>query len=311
MSRTRPVALVTGANGFLGNRFVRRLAEQGWRVRGLVRRADAESGPRYGVPPNVAPDLIEVIEGDFVDPATSERAVMGAALVVHCAATAGPDLEPVRRVNVDGTRSVVEATLRAGVPRFLHVSTLSVYAKAGLETIDEDSPLETEGAPYGRTKAEGDRIVLAAAARGLGATIFRPGAILGVHPTSTWAVKVPSSIRDRKVKLKGDGGDTLPFVHVEDLIETALRSTEIDQSLGGVYNFADHSGTWRAYSDEVRSWFGTAPLDVIPEGDPAGGAPWTGRYDTARARVHIDHAPKRTYAEGMNEARRYWEGARS
>ena len=307
MSRTRPVALVTGANGFLGNRFVRRLAEQGWTVRALVRRADAEHGPRYGMRPNVAPDRIEMIEGDFVDPVTSERAVKGAALVVHCAATAGPDLEPVRRVNVDGTRSVAEAALRAGVPRFLHVSTVSVYAKAGLETIDEDAPLETEGAPYGRTKAEGDRIVLEAIARGLPATILRPGAILGSHPTSTWAVKVPSMIRDRTVKLKRDGGDTIPFVHVEDLVDAALRATERPVSVGRVYNLTDHAGTWRAYTDEVRSWFGTAPLDVLPEDDPASKAYWAGRYDAGRARSELGYSPRRTYAEGMNEAKRYWE----
>lgn len=309
MSQARPVALVTGANGFLGNRFVRRLVEQGWRVRALVRRADGEPGPRYGMSAGAAADLVDVIEGDFVDRSVSDRAVAGVALVVHCAATAGPDLDPVRRVNVDGTRSVAEAALHAAVPRFIHISTVSVYAKAGLDTIDEDAPLETEGVPYGRTKAEGDRIVLDAVARGLPATILRPGAILGAHPTSTWAVKVPSMVRDRQVKLKRDGGDTIPFVHVEDLLDATFRAVERPASVGRVYNLTDHAGTWRAYTDEVRGWFGTAPLDVLAEDDPASKTYWAGRYDGHRVRSDLGHAPRRTYPEGMNEAKRYWEEA--
>ena len=309
MGEPRPVALVTGANGFLGNRFVRRLAAQGFTVRALVRRADGEPGPRYGMRAGAVPDSIEVMEGDFVDSATAERASAGVAVVVHCAATAGPDLDPVRRVNVDGTRSVVEAARRARVPRFIHISTVSVYATAGLEVVDEEGPLQTEGLPYGRTKAEGDRIVLDAVIRGLPATILRPGAILGAHPTSTWAVKVPERIRDRVVKLKRDGGDTIPFVHVEDLIDAAIVAMERPSTIGRVYNLTDHHGTWRAYSDAVRGWFKTAPLEVLPEDDPASKAYWTGRYDAGRVRSELDYAPRRTYAEGMNEAKRYWEEA--
>ena len=300
------MALVTGANGFLGNRFVRRLAEQGWRVRALVRRADADPGPRYGLPGDVAPDSIDVVEGDFVDRATSRRAVTGATLILHCAATAGPDLEAVRRVNVDGTRSVVDAALEGGAKRLIHVSTLSVYATTGLDNVDEDGPLQTEGVPYGRTKAEGDRIVLDAVGRGLPATIVRPAAILGVHPTSTWAVRIPRLVRERTVKLKRDGGDTLPFVHVEDVVEAALRAAVRPESIGRVYNLADHARTWRAFTDEVREWFGTAPLDVIPEDDPASNAYWAGGFDARRARSELGYMPRHTYAEGMSEAKRYW-----
>ena len=308
MDPAKSLALVTGANGFLGNRFVRRLLERGWRVRALVRRAGVDPGPDFGLRPGACTDLLEVMEGDFVDPPTAARAAAGASLVIHCAATAGPDLDPVRRVNVDGTRSITDAALRAKASRFIHISTLSVYATAGLEVVDEESPLQKNGIPYGRTKAEGDLLVLDAVIRGLPATIFRPGAILGSHPTSTWAVRVPSGIRDRKVKLKRDGGDTLPFVHVEDIVDAALRAVDRPSTIGRAYNLADHPKTWRAYSDEVRGWFGTAPLDVIPEDDPASKTYWTGRFDTTRARLDMDHAPSRSYAEGMNEARRYWEG---
>jgi nucleoside-diphosphate-sugar epimerase len=188
----------------------------------------------------------------------------------------------------------------------IHVSTLSVYATAGLDLVDEDGPLQTEGVPYGRTKAEGDRIVLDAVGRGLPATIVRPGAILGVHPTSTWAVRIPKLIRERTVKLKRDGGDTLPFVHVEDVVGLALRAADKLESIGRVYNVADHPRTWRAFTDEVRNWFGTAPLDVIPESDPASKTYWTGRFDTSRARSELGYEPRHSYAEGMSEAKRYW-----
>ena len=289
---------MTGATGFVGSRVARRLAALGSRVRAIVRRA--------GSAPDLAGAGIEEIEGDFAGRDVAHRAAAGADLVVHCAATSGPDLEPVRRVNAEGTRAMVEAALAAGCRRYVHISTCSVYRTGGLTLVDEDAPLKEAGDPYGVTKAEADRIVLDAAAGGLQAVILRPGAILGVHATSTWAIKMPVRVRDRQIKLTIDGRNTVPYVHVEDLVDAVLLALGSERAIGRVYNAVDGHMTWKNYTDEIRGWFGTPPLEVVPKDQVPDGGYWTGNFDATRIRAELNYAPRRTYAEGMAEAGRHW-----
>ena len=295
--------LLTGATGFVGSRIARRLLAQGVPVRSIVRRAGAD--------PSLTHPLYEEIVGDFVDPAVASRAAEGCSSVVHAAATGGPEFEPVRRVNVDGTLSMLEAAKTAGASRYVHVSTVSVYDVRGLERVDEESALKVTGDPYGVTKAEGDRRVIAAASDGLPATILRPSAILGVHPTSTWAVVVPKRVRDRQLKLLRGGGNTIPFVHVEDLVDAILLALQDRRAVGRVYNVLSGNGTWREYTDEVRTWFDTPPLDPVPEEDAAAQLYWTGSFLADRIAAELGWRPARTYAEGMSEAAEYWRTARA
>jgi nucleoside-diphosphate-sugar epimerase len=290
--------LLTGGSGFVGSRVAKRLIALGHPIHAVVRRAGAAQ--------ELASPLTTLIEGDFVDPAVTRRAAEGCEIVVHCAATAGLDFEPVRRVNVEGTRSVIDAALAAGCRRFIQVSTISVYAAGDLPVIDEDSALKEQGEPYGVTKAEADRLVLDAVRRGLRATILRPGAILGVHPTSTWAVRVPERIRDRQVKLKIDGDDVLPYLHVENLVDAILLALGSDVAVGRVYNVVDGHTTWRRYTDGVRAWFGTPPLEVIPEVEIVPGSYWKGEFAARRIRAELGYLPRITYEEGMAEGAAYW-----
>lgn len=299
--------LLTGGNGFVGTRVALRLTGLGVPLRAIVRRP--------GQSPHLRAPGVEEVAGDFADPSVSRRAAEGCEVVVHCAAAGGPDWEPVRRVNVDGTRSMLDAARAAGVRRYIQISTISVYRPDEPERFHEDSPLKTEGDgaalrvagdPYGVTKAEADRLVLAAAAQGLPVTIVRPGAILGAHPTSTWAVRVPEMVRDRKVKLRIDGGDLIPFLHVEDLVDAVLLALGADRAEGRVYNLADEHRSWRVYTDAVRAWFKTAPLEVIPKEEVPPGSYRTARVDAARVRADLGYAPRRTWEEGMEEAARYW-----
>jgi len=296
-----PLVLVTGGTGFVGSRLALRLIATGFRVRAIVRAK--------GTAPELQDPGIEEIEGDFARPEVAGPAAKGADAVVHCAATSGPDLEPVRQVNVEGTRAMIGASLAAGVRRYVHISTISVYARVPEERLDEASPLKEEGEPYGWTKADADRIVFEGMRRGLPATILRPGAILGVHRTSTWGVKMPARIRDQQIKLRGDGREILPWVHVENLVDAVLLSLENDQGVGRAYNVADKDVSWRDYTDEVRGWFGTLPLESIPLSEF--GDYWMGRFEASRIRSELAYEPRRSYAEGMAEAAEYWarEGA--
>ncbi|SRR5712671_677371 len=293
--------LVTGGTGFVGSRLARRLFADGRRVRAIVRAPGSEL--------ELAAARVEEITGDFTRPDVAGPAARGAEAVVHCAATVGPDLETARRVNVEGTRAMVEAALAAGVRRYVQISTISVYARSPADLLDEEAPLKTEGDPYGHTKADADRVVLDAVKRGLPAVILRPGAILGVHRTSSWGVKMPARIRDGQVKLRGDGRELLPWVHVENLADAVLLALSDPRAVGRAFNVADRDASWREYTDEVRGWFGTPPLDAIPEADFGGY--WMGRFDASRIRTDLGYRPGKSYRDGMDEAARYWARERT
>ncbi|HET9214544.1 MAG TPA: NAD-dependent epimerase/dehydratase family protein [Gaiellaceae bacterium] len=131
---------VSGATGFVGGHVARELAQRGADVR-------AE-------------------RVDLLDPDGLARAVAGCEAVVHVAALYSYDApaELMERVNVEGTRTLLDAAARAGVRRFLHCSTAGTCGPVpGREATEDDSPPEWELAvPYKRTKLEAERLALAA-----------------------------------------------------------------------------------------------------------------------------------------------------
>ena len=298
--------LVTGGNGFVGGALAAGLAAAGAQVTALVRRP--------GDHPGLGSPNITQVEGDFVDPVTARQACEGAAVVVHCAATLGADLEDARRVNVGGTATLAAAARQAGCRRFVHISTLSVYDwESGRKVFDESAPLKSTvkayahtpaASPhYGLSKAEGERVLAAEMERGLPATVFRLAAVLGVHPTSSWAVLVPAKVRTGQVSLTGDGTDPLPWTHVENLRHAMLLALAQEAASGRIYNLVDGHVTWGRYVEDIRSWFPDAPkAPLIPRDHP----PFLGHSSADRIRAELGYAPLRTYEEGMAEAAAWW-----
>src|SRR5262245_4779667 len=128
--------LVTGASGFIGQALVPRLASRGHEVRALARHPEA-----VAVRPHVEP-----FGGDLLDAASLDRAAEGMEAIVHLACATGVARGAlVRRVNVDGTRALLDAAQKHKVRRFVFVSTISATR-------------ERMG-PYGRTKKEGEAMV--------------------------------------------------------------------------------------------------------------------------------------------------------
>jgi nucleoside-diphosphate-sugar epimerase len=280
--------LITGARGFLGSAIAARLADAGYRIRALSR--DPAAG-------------IETVVGNFFDRETAAMAAEGCEAIVH---TAGTIDDAARLVNVEGTRAIVGAARSAGA-RLIHISTLGVYARDRSEVIDEEAPLKVEGDEYGVTKAEADRIVTDAVSRGLDATILRPGGVLGIHPTSWWGVRMPERIRNGQLKLRIDGLDTLPLVHVEDFASAVLMTVEGHLALHRVYNIVDAHTTWVAYADRVRSWFGAPALEMIPAEEVGSGTYFRGRFDASRIRAESGHSPRHSLEDGLSEIERYWK----
>lgn len=236
---TPPTVLVTGAGGFVGGRLAGRLVELGVPVRAIVRGAEQTRRLRARG--------IQAVLGDLRHPDSLAGAVRDCRVVFHCAAWMGRPFtrEAALAVNVVGTRHLVQASLDAGIARFVHVSTISVYGPTTVDTIDEQTALWPLGL-YRETKIGAEREVEAAQRRGLAAVILRPGQIFGPDDTG-WS---PSAIRwlRRGLPLIVDGGHGFCYpIYVENLVDALLAAGSADEAVGQVLNLADGDVPWRDF----------------------------------------------------------------
>lgn len=167
--------LITGGTGLVGNNLIRLLLERGLRVRTLV-RGRAGSRELDGLP-------VERVVGDVTDAAAVRRAVAGARIVIHSAAMVHVGwrmLDEMRRVNVEGTRLVAEASRVTGA-RLVQVSSVNALGLTGDGSpADEETPFgNTVECPYVVTKREAERVVLDEVDRGLDGVIVNPVFMLG------------------------------------------------------------------------------------------------------------------------------------
>jgi nucleoside-diphosphate-sugar epimerase len=136
---SRPAAsqgrmLITGAGGFVGTRLGERLLlGSSWDVRAMVRTPGGIS--------RLARLPVDVTLGDVLDRASLTRALHGCDAVVHAAVgTSWREADRIA-VNVEGTLNIVEAALAAGVRRFVHVGSISVYGDDAIGSVDERTPV--------------------------------------------------------------------------------------------------------------------------------------------------------------------------
>jgi dihydroflavonol-4-reductase len=170
--------LVTGGTGFLGANLVHHLVTRGDQVRVLKRRR---------TPPDILAGLpVEFVEGDVTDPDSLLRACRGVEGVYHVAALVSywrPRRAWQHRVNVDGTRHMVEAARASGVRRLVHTSSIAAigYPASRNQPADEDT--EWNWGPhdigYCTTKHLGEQEALAGNGRGLEVVVVNPAVIFG------------------------------------------------------------------------------------------------------------------------------------
>ncbi|HEU4534573.1 MAG TPA: NAD(P)-dependent oxidoreductase [Polyangiaceae bacterium] len=285
-------ALVTGGNGFVGAYVVRRLLEEGMRVRALVRSPAAGDELRARG--------AEVRLGELTDATAHAAAVAGVDVVVHCTATGTADLAEARQVNAAATASLAEAALAAGCERFVHLSTVAVYPLQGRDgPVGEDLPLVSEGDAYSLSKAEGERAIGAAIARGLRAVILRPVVIFGVHPTSFWGTRTPAAIAAGQFVHVDEGRTRLGYVHISSVVEAVVRALRSDDPavLGEAFNLVDGHASWSEYTRH----FSAGPLPSLPADQAPGFLSFRGSYAHQKAERLLGLVPRPRFEEYLDE----------
>lgn len=193
---------LTGATGFVGGELARQLVDAGHDVVALVRTPRRATG--------LAELGVELVEGDLDSAPALDRLLAGADGLFHVAGwyrLGDRDLSAGERVNVEGTRNVLEAALRAGTPKVVHTSTLAVNSDTGGAVRDETHRhTGSHITEYDRTKARAHDVAHELAARGLPVVTVMPGAIDGPGDTSQVGELVAQVVAGRRPQVPLGGG---------------------------------------------------------------------------------------------------------
>ncbi len=244
--------LVTGGCGFIGSQFVRLAMSRGAEVVNLDKLTYA------GNPANVADvaddEAYGFVHADIADAAVVEEAIQGCDVVVNFAAESHVDrsiLDPADfiRTDVVGTAVLLDAARRAGVGRFVQVSTDEVYGSIPHGAFSEADPI-SPSSPYSASKAGGDLQVLAwHRTFGLDAVITRGSNTYGPrqYPEKLIPLFVTNALDGESLPVYGDGMQIRDWIHVEDHctgIWTAMTAGEAGEVSTSAA--ATRSPTWRS-----------------------------------------------------------------
>jgi nucleoside-diphosphate-sugar epimerase len=218
---------VTGGAGFVGGALLDALAERGETVRALAHSDEAAAAvaARGAIP----------VRGDLADFDALTAGMRGAEVVVHAAGRlrgGWAALDLLRTVNVDGSRTVLQAARSAGVPRLVLLSTEQVVlGDRPLVAADESVPYpDRYVGPYAASRAEAEQLVLAASTPELATVAVRPRLVWGRGDTGLLP-RLIAAVRSGRLRWV-DGGDHLTSTtHVRNAVEGVLAAA--DRGRGG------------------------------------------------------------------------------
>jgi dihydroflavonol-4-reductase len=234
--------LVTGATGFLGGHLVERLVHSEHEVVGTARQgSDIRLLERNSV---------GVRRCDITDAISLREAMEGIDVVVHLAAyyTFNGKREMYDKVNVQGTKNLIDAMAMANVRKIIYCSTTEVMGPTPNGIADEDAECHPYY-EYGRSKLMAERIIRDARSRGIEHVILRSAGIYGprnLDDVSYWFITTYANTLASRFII-GDGKRVLQFVHVSDIVQAiTLALDRFDSARGRTYIISDS----RAYSYE-------------------------------------------------------------
>lgn len=230
-------SLVTGASGFIGNRLLNALCEAGIKVKALS-RYDSVSGIDVKYPGGIVP-----LVGDFACPDSIHQVCDGVDTVFHLAGyahavNAMDELAAAihRRVTVEGTAALLEEAIRAGVKRFIFVSSVKAIGEGGEDCVDETeatAPI-TE---YGRAKLAAEQLVLGTGS-GMHVCVLRLPLVYGPGMKGN-LLQMMQSIDSGRFPSLPKVNNRRSMVHVDDVVQALRLAVESPRANGEIYLVTD------------------------------------------------------------------------
>ena len=231
------IALITGSSGHVGSNLIRELSKQDYKIRCIDFDGDYRAYEGFDV---------EVIKGDITNKDSLRSVFKNVDIVFHTAALINLDRryeKQIRQVNVEGTRNVCEAAVKAGVKKLIHFSSVDAFYRFPIEEplFESRSLIDDPNAvPYDLSKADGQKIVLEFCEKDLDASIIHPTSIVGPNDFK------PGLPMQEMVNLANGKRKLLPnwgynFVDVRDLCITAISAVKLGRTgqnyiVGGEYH---------------------------------------------------------------------------
>ena len=233
MTRERRNVLVTGATGFVGRHL----------VDGLLRASDVQvniiTRGRHA-PPDEWVGRVKVWTADLADQSSLTPALSGLDVVYHLAAETR-DTVLFRKVNVGGTRNLLDACAEVGLSRFLHVSSASVVGFGEAYYLDEETSPNPED-EYEQSKLIAEQTVRAFAdQKAMPVTIIRPTIVFGEGPRrgrdsfGEWL----RAIQSGRFWPIGRGSYVANYIYVKDLVEGCILAANSQKAVGETYILSD------------------------------------------------------------------------
>ena len=245
-SNVMPIALVTGADGFIGSRLVELLVKKGYKIKAL---SQYNSFNNWGWIEDIeCRDKIEILTGDIRDPHYCKFIAKDIDIIFHLAALIAIPYSYVAPdsyvdTNIKGTLNICQAAKEHGNIRVIHTSTSEVYGTAQYTPIDEEHPMQPQS-PYSATKIAADAMAMSFYnAFNLPVTIARPFNTYG--PRQSARAVIPTIITQiangaTEIKL-GDVTPTRDFNYVDDTCRGFIALAECDKSIGQTVNIGSNS----------------------------------------------------------------------
>lgn len=252
-TETKPLALITGASGFIGSHLTENLKGRGWKIRALVRKT---SDLRWlkGLD-------IQLSYGDFFDPGSLTDAVKGTDFIFHIAAAKSGNRQKIFQNNVDATVKLAEAAVK-NAPALKRFVFFSSQAAAGPAECSNAQKCETDRcrpiSDYGQSKLEAELRLKEFSAR-LPITIIRPPTVYGPRDKDVFLYF--KWIERGLALLPGFRKRYIQMIFIDDLIEGTVRAALSERTVGNTYFLADPTGrSWQEISEAIALILGKNPV---------------------------------------------------